>query len=413
MKPTFVLVVGFLLGAVSALYSGESSPAVSEQIEAPFIVHEWGTFTTVSGSDGRLLPGLEVEEERLPNFVHSHAGFAPADKGWSRPVSNVTVKMETPVIYFYSDRQREVQVDVGFAGGSISQWYPQRSDGETLPAVPWAQPTIEQLRALPPVDFAEGFAGSVQWKVTVLARDSAEKINAPVSWETPQWPRARVGGANRIKGPKGFVESRRADFQESAPVVEGFLFYRGVGRFSIPLTVSFNADNTLVLHNTGDAEIPFVWIYDNREKVGGRYAWSGPLAAGKAVDVSLAKIHFAPNRTQALLEPLKAAGLSDEEARAMLATWQESYFERAGLRVFWIVPRTFTDRVLPLAITPAPDKLERVLVGRSEVLTPAFEAELVRGFSGGGGTRWTGDRYFKAYRERTRQLGVVLANPSP
>jgi len=36
-----------------------------------FTVHEWGTFTSVSGSDGVLLPGLEVEEAPLPNFVQS------------------------------------------------------------------------------------------------------------------------------------------------------------------------------------------------------------------------------------------------------------------------------------------------------------------------------------------------------
>ena len=46
-------------------------------------VHEWGTFTTVGGSDGGLLPGLEVEEEPLPGFVLSLAGFAPADKRWA------------------------------------------------------------------------------------------------------------------------------------------------------------------------------------------------------------------------------------------------------------------------------------------------------------------------------------------
>ena len=38
-------------------------------------VHEWGTFTTVSGSDGVLLTGLQREEETLPPFVHSHLGL--------------------------------------------------------------------------------------------------------------------------------------------------------------------------------------------------------------------------------------------------------------------------------------------------------------------------------------------------
>jgi hypothetical protein len=38
-------------------------------------LHEWGTFTTVAGSDGVLLEGLQREEERLPPFVYSHFGM--------------------------------------------------------------------------------------------------------------------------------------------------------------------------------------------------------------------------------------------------------------------------------------------------------------------------------------------------
>lgn len=378
-----------------------------------FTVHEWGTFTTISGSDGRLLSGLEVEEERLPNFVNAHSGFAPANKGWSRPVANVTVKMETPVIYFYSDREREVQVDVRFLGGSISQWYPDRSAGESLPPTPSERVTREEAHALPPMDFAKGFGGSIQWRVTVLAPNTPDKINAPVSWETPPWSRARVSGANLIKGPPGYVESGRADFSMRAPVVEGFLFYRGVGNFSVPLSVRVATDGVMALHNDGDADIPFVWIYDNRKNAGGRYAWEGSLARGVVRQVSIAKVDFGPERTFALLEPLRRAGLSDAEARAMLATWRESYFDAPGLRVFWIVPRAFTDRILPISITPVPDKLERVLVGRSEVLTPAFERELVDGFRADDGTRWSNDRYLLAYRERARQLGVVLPEDQP
>jgi hypothetical protein len=379
----------------------------------PFVVHEWGTFTTVSGSDGRLLSGLEVEEERLPNFVHCHAGFAPANKGWSRPVSNVTVKMETPVIYFYSDRQREVQVDVRFAGGSISQWYPQRSAGETLPSVPWAQPTVEQLRALPPVDFAQGFSGSVQWKVTVLAPDTKEKINCPAAWENPQWPRARVSGANLVKGPPGFVEAGRADLQVNAPVVEGFLFYRGIGNFALPFEVKVAPDGTLTLRNTGTNDILRVWVYEKSTTAEAPFHfWTGKLPAGAEQSVPLQPAGSFQSKS-GFGASLIYAGLTSDETSALLATWKESYFDAPGLRVFWIVPRAFTDRILPLSITPAPDKLERVLVGRSEVLTPAFEKELVDGFRSDGGARWANDRYFLAYRERARQLGVVLPKNAP
>ena len=49
------------------------------QILFGYELHEWGTFTTVSGSDGVLLTGLEVEEEKLPSFVYSHAGMEPGN----------------------------------------------------------------------------------------------------------------------------------------------------------------------------------------------------------------------------------------------------------------------------------------------------------------------------------------------
>ena len=72
-----------------------------------YTLHEWGTFTSISGSDGQLLAGLEREEERLPPFVHSlegmqnHGPFGYRSKGFymMRPLKNVTIKMETPVIY--------------------------------------------------------------------------------------------------------------------------------------------------------------------------------------------------------------------------------------------------------------------------------------------------------------------------
>lgn len=358
-------------------------------------VHEWGTFTSVHASDGRLLTGLEREEHRLPGFVKSHVGFAPADKGWARPVRNVTIKMETPVLYFYTDRETPVSVEVGFNGGSISQWYPERSGGEKLPI----SMSLKSLQALPPMDFAAGYTGRIVWDATVLAPESAELITANKDWETREWPRARVAAANRVRTPDGSVE--------------GFLFYRGIGNFELPLEIRFTADGALRLHNSGREKIPRVWVYDNRERVGVRYSWAGELAAGESRQVDWAKVHFAFDRTGELLEPLRAAGLTEPEAKAMLATWKESYFDAPGLRVFWIVPRAFTDRILPLKITPVPDKLERVLVGRSEVLTPEFERELVEGFRTNGGARWANDRYFLAYRDRARQLGVVLRENTP
>src|SRR4051812_19307956 len=95
-----------------------------------FVVHEWGTFTSVMTATGQMLAGLGLEGESLPAFVHSFPGFPPFNKGLSLPVRGATVKMETPVLYFYSATPRTVGVKVGFEGGAISQWYPDCTSGE-------------------------------------------------------------------------------------------------------------------------------------------------------------------------------------------------------------------------------------------------------------------------------------------
>ncbi len=367
---------------------------------ADFTVHEWGTFTSVVGSTGGMLAGLEVEEAALPSFVGSLAGFAPTNKGWDRPVSGVTVKMETPVLYFYSSAPFTARVEVGFHGGSISQWYPGRLDGEQLPPLSPGQ----NLKLVPAVDFSTGHEGRAVWQVDVLARNSPLAITAPRESETPQWPRARVAAANRVRGPKGEVES--------------FIFYRGVGNFALPLRVTCDAQGRVQLKNTGAAAIPFVGVYEGGPRCGHGDAivwWHGALPAGETRVAptrgpAVGAVEMPASRFRATVFPaaLLSAGLTRDEAAAMLETWRESYFERPGLRVFWIVPRAFTDAVLPIEISPAPAKLERVLVGRTEVLTPDFEAELRRDFATDGGKKWAGDRYARAYRERMRELGGIV-----
>lgn len=372
----WIVRAGFLLGLCGAV------PLLAKGL----VVHEWGTFTSVSGSDGRPLPGLEVEEAPLPPFVGSFDGFYPLTKGLNRPVSNVTIKMETPVLYFYSDQPRAVQVDVGFYGGIISQWYPDRSGGEQLPAL---------TPGLKPVDFAREHEGSISWSIDVLSRDEGAKLDLHKEWESPQWPRARVPEASRVRGRKGETE--------------GFLFYRGLGNFPLPLRVTCGEHGRIQLENTGSDNLPFVFVYQ-----GSTAWWSGSLApGGRQQVVTQERGSFGPSASPVLQESfpaaLEAAGLTRDEAHAMLATWRESYFEKPGLRVFWIVPRAFTDRVLPLSISPQPDKIERVLVGRTEVLTKEFERELVHDFAADGGQRWQDDRYLLAYRALVAQLGGKVA----
>jgi len=65
---------------------------------------------------------------------------------------------------------------------------------------------------------------------------------------------------------------------------------------------------------------------------------------------------------------LVAQGLYQDEARAMVETWRNSWFEE-GSRLLYIVPSAFVNEVLPLSINPAPAQTVRVFVGRLELVT--------------------------------------------
>jgi hypothetical protein len=359
---------------------------------ADFTVHEWGTFTSVVGSDGRPLSGLQYDEEPLPGFV-KNLGLAPFYKGMARQVAGVTVKMETPVLYFYSPTAREVDVTVKFHGGSISQWYPDRTDGEPLQGI--------EAFSLPPFDYAKDHEGFANWRVQVLAPGTHEARTNPSQAESPHWKAARVPQANRLKGSKGEVED--------------FIFYRGVGNFALPLHVTSGAGGRIRIENTGKAPIPFLFVYEQPEPGQGAVArvwWRGALGAGKTVSASRDQAEATPAeavRKTAFLRELVRAGLTEDEGNALLATWHTSYFARPGVRVFWIVPRTLTDAILPIALSPTPDRLERVLVGRMEVLTPEFEQVLARDFRPDS-SRWAMDRYAAAYQERVKQLAPTPAS---
>lgn len=355
-------------------------------------LHEWGTFTSVSGSDGVLLSGLQREEVELPAYVHAHFGFEngqqpqreklesviksqgyPAfpsmNKGLGkRPVSGVTVKMETPVIYFHSNEAFRAKVKVGFEGGTISQWYPTRSGGETLPEPP---PSSDpQKKPVPPeqwkIDFAKPYRGGIEWDVNVLSATESRTALTFKPRDTVNWLRARVPEANVVKTDSGETEN--------------YLFYRGVGNFTPGLHTTVTTDETLHLKNPAGGDIPYLMVF---QQIGGRVSWTARpsgLKSGESLDLAESTLTTAADGFPApIYESMKsgltACGLLASEADAMVQTWWNSYFETEGLRVFWVLPAATTERILPLTVVPAPDKIVRVIVGRSEVLRPRQETE--------------------------------------
>ena len=293
-----------------------------------FVVHEWGTFTSVSTADGEQQWWNPLSgPSKLPSFVFRSSGRC--GKGLGNNLARV--RMETPVIYFYSDRDVRASVKVDFRSGCFSEWYPlARAGGQTI-----------------------------EWNGFVAQPGAKESF--PVDGSRSHYYPARETDAAPLSiGDEQTVEQ------------EKFLFYRGVGIFDVPLSVRLK-DDQVIVRNGGPHEIGRVILFENR---GGRSGWRILDALkGQATIARPALDQPVESLLREFEKTLVGQGLYEKEAAAMVKTWRDSWFEE-GLRVFYIMPRNATDLILPITITPQPQELARVFVGRAEIITPEMEREI-------------------------------------
>lgn len=347
-----------------AFVTAPSAQEPSEPPRADYVVHEWGTFTSMAGTDGVVLEGLHHEEEHLPKFVHDLArlaAFAPAD-GEKLPASRVTQKMETPVIYFYADAPMQAQVRVWFQNGVMTQFYP-------LPhTVTPELPVLQKAR----LDVSGIDWSSLVWDVDVIPRTQPAPAGIPEVAADDPWHFARQTQAS-------WVRTRIAADSPAKQEAEHYLFYRGLGRWQP--NVSSRTDDAGVTHfgNRMAQAIPFALALELTE-AGGRFVVGAPLASGGEAALALAAARLEPDRERfartvgaVVMKALVDQGLYLDEARAMVATWSRSWFQKEGARIVYLLPREQVDEVLQLGLSPRPKELVRVLVGRLEFITPAAQ----------------------------------------
>jgi hypothetical protein len=301
----------------------------------PFAVHEWGTFTSVSGSDGTptVWRPLAAADD-LPTFVYRDGGVRGVPAALlQKNVLPTRVRMETPVIYFYSDRERSVSARVDFSKGRITEWYPVAVPGKQ--GIDWGRFTV----------LAAGADAT-------LPREAADSHYYP----------ARETDASLVR-----VRDREEE------QVEKFLFYRGVGTFDLPIRTSLDRGRVTVEKVGGDP-LPQAILFENS---GGKIGYRILGTVRDRITAERPELSGDVDAVLAVLErSLTDAGLFDKEARAMLQTWRDSWFEE-GLRVLYLVPRPATDSILPLTVEPRPNSVVRVLVGRAELITAEQEERLI------------------------------------
>src|SRR5688572_16562712 len=99
---------------LSAILLGLIAPLSASEKDGGFVVHEWGTFTSVQGADGEQMVWNPLVVSQLPSFVYERNYVRSKNPRLLAAKTGMTCRqrMETPVIYFYSDRERTVDVSV-------------------------------------------------------------------------------------------------------------------------------------------------------------------------------------------------------------------------------------------------------------------------------------------------------------
>jgi hypothetical protein len=284
------------------------------------VVHEWGTLTSVVGEDGVPIAWHPLRPRSdLPGFVYV---------GIPKGRQAATVRMETPVLYFYSDRETVASVKVDFPEGQITEWYPSARSAPSR--LEWSRVRVRPEAASP------------------LRREAGDS----------HYYRARQTDAALVEVGSGAALQR-----------ERFLFYRGVGTCRLPVSVRLAGE---AIEVTSAAEIGPVVLFERRGDLVG-YRRQDPAGGEAFLERPALGDSLAALRRE-LHQMLVESGLYAREAAAMVATWDESWFEE-GLRLFYILPEPETDALLPLSIEPEPQERVRVLVARIEILTPEMERE--------------------------------------
>lgn len=330
-----VPVAGLL--ALSCCFAADPKPKDSPSADAgKLVVHEWGTFSTFSGSDGKNLKFNPYDND-LPDFVHGYLGR----NSKAGPLGG-TISLETPVIYFYTDQPLTASVRVDFPKGTITEWYPHA--GRTDKRLTW-----DGIKVVP-----------------------GDRTQLPEEKKASRYYAARETDAAPLQVT--FKEEHRTIAEQ-----DKFLFYRGVGSFDMPLSVRATADGKFSVGWTGRApECDLILVRVQAGQVRFQPFRLEQRSQGAAqAEVQLpAADSTADKLGETVVKLLMDRGLLEKEARAMVKTWRAAWFGEEGTRVLYLLPDDMTTELLPLRIEPKPTSLVRVLVGRHDVLTPEREKQI-------------------------------------
>jgi hypothetical protein len=222
-----------------------------------------------------------------------------------------------------------LNVRVDFPGGKPAVWWPANTNSLT-----------NRLNNAQPLTL-------LQWNAQLKPSNAA-------SFKHTALPKGHWMEALRdVKADDVLVYSR------GEPQFERFIYYDGLIPAPKGLAIQVKGDAISLKSHAKHAllDVTVVDLRDVRKIRTGRIAQidaEGEVQKVELVERDQSKWPF--DGMKELVGQLTKAGLTEDEAKALVAVWHKPFFETEGVGVFYRLPQEIYDQVLPLTVTPKPDK---------------------------------------------------------
>lgn len=303
------------------------------------IVHEWGVFSVYEDEEAALRT-MRAEWEGLPKFV-----YGVREVGRSMPYRGPVRK---PVIYLHAPQAMMVDLKVSFTKGRAMVWYPATVTPNESGRVAVNDP--QDTRTL-------------HWKLYLKGLPDKGDFRPPAGIQLADVPadhwfaRLRDVDATELFS-EGSFNRLGSSFDR-----EKFVYYDGFVPAPQCLEVILK-DDKIGVKSLVDFPVHDLFVIDRRQADKVRVAQRDEVAS-KAVLADLAMKEVNGERWLAeaatdLLGRLQKAGLHADETKGLVNTWKEEFFQSPQIMLIYRLPQAEYDRLLPLTVTPAADKVVRV-----------------------------------------------------
>jgi hypothetical protein len=296
------------------------------------VVHEWGVFSVYEDEEAAL-QAMRAEWMGLPKFIYGVRELS-RNMPYRGPVRK-------PVIYLHCPQPMTVDLNVSFAKGRAMVWYPatvtpnsEKPDTRMLHWKLYLKEPPKEGDFRPPAGFQAADVPAEHWFARLRDVDAGELFSEG-SWNRfgASWDR------------------------------EKFVYYDGFVPAPQCLEVIFK-DDKIGLKSLVDFPVHDLFVIDRRQPDKVRVARRDEVASkAELADLAMKEVHgerWLADAANDLLDRLQKAGLHADEAKGLVHTWKQDFFQGPQITLIYRLPQAQYDRMLPLTVTPAADKVVRV-----------------------------------------------------